>query len=83
MKTDTVGDAVADRIIMLLGEGNIKSYFQLAKNACIPYGTIKSILQRRVKDVKLKTIILIAESLGITVAEFLDDDSFSAGCLDL
>ena len=40
-------------------------------------------MQKRTKGISLKTIIMIADGLKITPAEFIDDDSFCAENLDI
>lgn len=71
----TINDAVVDRLCYYLEERKITQY-KLAILSGIPFATIKSIMQRRTKNITLKTIILLAGGLGISVKEFLDDDSF-------
>lgn len=71
----TINDAVVDRLCYYLEERKLTQY-KLAILSGIPFATIKSIMQRRTKNITLKTIILLAGGLGITVKEFLDDDSF-------
>ena len=39
-------------------------------------------MQRRTNGISLKTIILLADGLGISPAEFIDDESFLAKNLD-
>lgn len=71
----TINDAVVDRLCYYLEERKLTQY-KLAILSGIPFATIKSIMQRRTKNITLKTIILLAGGLGISVKEFLDDDSF-------
>lgn len=71
----TINDAVVDRLCYYLEEKKLTQY-KLAILSGIPFATIKSIMQRRTKNITLKTIILLAGGLGISVKEFLDDDSF-------
>ena len=76
----TITHAVADRISKCIGK---ISEYQLSILSGVPYSTIKSIMQRKTKSVDLKTIILLADGLGIKPSEFIDDDSFLAKNLNL
>ena len=78
----TLNDAVVERLYKYMGEKNLTQY-KLAQLSGIPFPTIKSIMQRRTNGISLKTIILLADGLGISPAEFIDDESFLAKNLDL
>lgn len=78
----TLNDAVVERLYKYMGEKNLTQY-KLAQLSGIPFPTIKSIMQRRTNGISLKTIILLADGLGISSAEFIDDESFLAKNLDL
>ena len=78
----TLNDAVVERLYKYMGEKNLTQY-KLAQLSGIPFPTIKSIMQRRTNGISLKTIILLAYGLGISPAEFIDDESFLAKNLDL
>ena len=78
----TLNDAVVERLYKYMGEKNLTQY-KLAQLSGIPFPTIKSIMQRRTNGISLKTIILLAGGLGISPAEFIDDESFLAKNLDL
>ena len=78
----TLTDVVADRILKYLGENNMTQY-RLAQKSGLPKETIKSIMRRQTKNVTLKTIMMICEGFGITLLEFLDDESFKPENLDL
>ena len=78
----TLTDVVADRILKYLGEKNMTQY-RLAQKSGLPKETIKSIMRRQTKNVTLKTIMMICEGFGITLLEFLDDESFKPENLDL
>ena len=67
-------DLVVDRICVLLGKKNMTQY-RLAIKSGLPLSTVKSIMQRRTKDINLTTLYMICEGLGISVLEFLDDMS--------
>ena len=77
-----LNDAVVERLYKYMGEKNLTQY-KLAQLSGIPFPTIKSIMQRRTNGISLKTIILLAGGLGISPAEFIDDESFLAKNLDL
>ncbi len=78
----TLNDAVVERLYKYMGE-KILTQYKLAQLSGIPFPTIKSIMQRRTNGISLKTIILLADGLGISPAEFIDDESFLAKNLDL
>lgn len=78
----TLNDAVVERLYKYMGEKNLTQY-KLAQLSGIPFPTIKSIMQRRTNGISLKTIILLADGLEISPAEFIDDESFLAKNLDL
>lgn len=68
--------AVVNRLLYYMGERNLTQY-RLAQLSGLPFATVKSIMQRRANGVGLKTLIMLAHGLGMTVSEFLDDPSFS------
>ncbi|MBQ4541363.1 MAG: helix-turn-helix transcriptional regulator [Clostridia bacterium] len=78
----TLNDLVVERLLKFMGERNLTQY-KLAELSGLPYPTIKSIMQKRTKGITLKTIILLANGLNITPAEFINDKAFSAENLDL
>ncbi|MBQ7917795.1 MAG: helix-turn-helix transcriptional regulator [Clostridia bacterium] len=78
----TLNDVIVEKLCKVMGERDLTQY-KLAQLSGIPFPTIKSIMQRRTKGISLKTIILLANGLGMTPAEFLDDTSFLAENLDL
>lgn len=71
----TLNDVVVERLCKYMGEQNLTQY-KLAQLSGIPFPTIKSIMQRRTKGISLKTIILLAHGLGVSPAEFINDESF-------
>ena len=78
----TLNDVVVERLCYYLGKNELTQY-KLAQLSGVPFPTIKSIMQRITKGITLKTIIMIANGLGITPAEFINDSSFQAENLDL
>lgn len=78
----TLNEVVVERLCKYLGEKNLTQY-RLSQLSGVPFPTIKSIMQRRTKGISLKTIIMLANGLGITPSEFINDEMFSADNLDL
>lgn len=78
----TINEAVVERLCKFMGEKNLTQY-KLAQQSGVPFSTIKSIMQRRTKDITLKTIIMLAEGLEISASEFIGDPAFLANNLDL
>ncbi len=78
----SINDAVVERLCKLMGERNLTQY-RLAQLSGIPFPTIKSIMQKRTKGITLKTIIMLADGLGITPSEFINDVSFLSENLNL
>ena len=78
----TLNDAVVERLCALMEEKGLTQY-RLAQLSGVPFPTLKSIMQRRTKGITLKTIILLAEGLGISASEFINTETFSTTNLDL
>lgn len=78
----TINDAFVDRLNVFMEREKLSQY-KLAQMSGVPFPTIKSIMQKRTKDVTLKTVIMIADGLKISPSELLNDPSFSAENLDL
>lgn len=78
----SLNDVLVERILKYMGERNLTQY-KLSQLSCVPFPTIKSIMQKRTKGVTLKTIIMLADGLGIHPSEFINDDAFLAENLDL
>lgn len=68
-----LNEVVIDKLTKYMEEKNISQY-QLAALSGVPYPTIKSIMQHRTSDIKLKTIIMLSQGLGVSLREFLDDE---------
>ncbi len=75
-------DTVVDRILFYLGQKNMSQY-ALAQKSGLPLSTVKSIMQRRTKDINLQTLFQICVGFGISANEFLDDKTFDPQNLDL
>ena len=78
----SINDAIVERLCKYMGEKNLTQY-KLSQLSGIPFPTIKSIMQRRTKDITLKTVIMLADGLGISASEFISDELFSPNNLDL
>ena len=78
----TLNEVVIDRLNFYMGKLNLTQY-ALAQKSGVPFPTIKSIMQRRTKGITLKTIIMLAYGVGVTVSEFLDDELFCYENLEL
>ena len=77
-----ISDAVVERLCKYMGEQDLTQY-KLATLSGLPYATVKSIMQKRTKSIDLRTIILIANGLGIKPSEFIDTEAFWAENLNL
>ena len=77
-----INDAIVTRLNKLMGERNLTQY-RLAELSEIPYPTMKSIMQRRTKDIELSTVVLLSKGLNIKPCELIDDNSFLPENLDL
>ena len=78
----TLNEVVIDRLNFYMGKLNLTQY-ALTQKSGVPFPTIKSIMQRRTKGITLKTVIMLAHGVGVSVSEFLDDDSFNFENLEL
>ena len=78
----TIGEVLVERLCKFMGERNLTQY-RLSQLSGVPFPTIKSIMQGRTNGASLKTIIMLADGLGISPSEFIDDDAFLAKNLNL
>ena len=78
----TLNEVIIDRLNFYMGKLNLTQY-ALAQKSGVPFPTIKSIMQRRTKGIELKTVIMLANGVGVTVSEFLNDESFNYVNLEL
>ena len=78
----TINDVIVERLCKLMGEKNLTQY-RLAQISGIPFPTIKSIMQKRTKNITLKTIIMLAYGFNMSISEFLNSPAFMAENLDL
>lgn len=72
---NSIGDVIVNRLIKFMNEKKLTQY-RLAQLSGVPFPTIKSIMQRRTKDITLKTILMLCAGLQITPSEFFNDESF-------
>jgi len=78
----TINEAVVERLRKFMCEKNLTQY-RLAQLSGVPFATLKSIMQRRTAGISLKTVIMLADGLGMSISEFLDDGVFSPDNLKL
>ena len=76
-----VCDLVIEQLIRFMPK-NMTQY-ELAQKSGLPFSTIKSIFQKRTKNITLKTIIMLSSGLGIKPWDFINNDKFLAENLDL
>lgn len=70
-------EAVAIRLQKLLKQNNLTQY-QLAKRGGIPRSTICVTVGAKQKTVKLDTVYQIADTLGMSIKDFFDDEIFNS-----
>ena len=78
----TVNNAVAKRILTLLGERGMSQY-RLEQESGIQHGSMQCIMNGRNKTVTLSTVIMLARGFGMTLTEFLDDPVFVSEELEI
>ena len=78
----TINDAVALRTLRLMQQRDMTQY-RLEQDAGILHGSMDRILQSKNKTVTLTTLYRLARGFVMTVQEFLDDDVFRRGDLEL
>ncbi|MBQ4325162.1 MAG: helix-turn-helix transcriptional regulator [Clostridia bacterium] len=78
----TVNDAVSKRVVALLKEKNMTQY-RLEQSSGIQHGHMQWIMKGKSKTVTLTTVMMLARGFGMTVLEFLDDDLFREGNLEI
>ena len=71
----TVNDAVVKRIRELLVKKKMTQY-RLEQLSGIQHGHMQWIMSGKSKTVTLSTVLLLANGFGMTVVEFLDNDTF-------
>ena len=78
----TIIEAVSKRLSKLMSERGWSIYKLSRKTGLTPNG-IQVILQMTNSDVKLKTLILLANAFDMRVCEFLDCEDFDYDKLDI
>lgn len=71
-----LANAVGKRIKELLFKKKITQY-KLAKNTCLNFKTLSSLINEKTTDIKLSTIYLCTQHLNITLTEFFNSPLFS------
>ena len=72
----TISEVIVERLLKYMNEKNLSQY-KLAELSGVPYPTIKSIMQKRTKDISLKTVILLAHSLEISASMLIEGEDFN------
>ncbi len=78
----TVNDAVVKRIVGLLAEKQMTQY-RLEQLSGIQHGHMQWIMSGKSKTVTFSTVLRLANGFGMTVVEFLNDDTFLFENLDI
>ena len=73
--------AVALRISNLLIKNNMTRY-ALCKKIVMPEQTLKNIIDERNLDIKLSTLVKIADGFDLSIEEFFQDSLFDKQTLD-
>lgn len=74
--------AVSLRVGKLLTERNI-SLYKLEQESGILHGTMMCIMNGRNKNITLKTVMQIAKGFNMSLLDFLDDELFNEGNIDI
>jgi len=78
----TIVDVVVEKLNYYMGEQNLSQH-KLAVQSGLPYSTVKAIMRKASKTIDFKTIIMLADGLGIHVSEFVSGSKFTTEYLDL
>lgn len=70
-----IKDAIVERFEQLCAEQNIK-YTTLATKAGVTPSTIYSMRNPKRRDISLITVKKLCDGLGVSIADFFDDDMF-------
>lgn len=68
--------AVTTKIVKLLHERNMTRY-ALCKKIAMSESSLKNIIDERYTDIKLSTVMNIADGFDLTLAEFFNDPLFA------
>ena len=78
MKKRKVIEAIAEKINNIVNESNGKlTVNKIASKSCLTQSTVKHIMDKSYKDVKLLTIVRICDGLEIPLKEFFNDKIFN------
>lgn len=75
-------EAVSKRMNQLLLEQN-KTQYRLIKETCLDKKTIQNLNRGKNRDLRMTTVLLIANFFGMTLSEFLDADLFNYENIDV
>jgi len=74
--TFTLTQAVALRTEELLKKNKLSKY-KLGKVTCLDKTTLQSIFKHKTKDIRLSTVLLIANFFNMSLSEFLNIKEFN------
>lgn len=74
--TQTLTQAVAKRTSALLKTNKISKY-KLCKDTCLDKTTLQSIFKHKTKDIRLSTVLLIANFFNMSLSEFFNNTEFN------
>ena len=77
-----INEAVSKKLNLLLDKHKWSTY-KLAKESGLTATAIQNLVYGKYTDVKLSTLILIANAFGLHVAEFLNGSLFDYSNLDI
>jgi len=70
-----IKDAIVERFERLCAQNN-KKYTTLATDAGVTPSTVYSMRNPKRRDISVTTVKKLCDGLGISIAEFFDDDLF-------
>lgn len=73
--TKTLTQAVAKRTEELLKKNKLSKY-KLGKVTCLDKTTLQAIFKHKTKDIRLSTVLLIANFFNMPMSEFLEGTDF-------
>ncbi len=76
-----ISDIVVEQLVKFMPKD--MTQYELAQKSGLPFSTIKSLFQKRTKNITLKTIIMLASGLGIKPWELINTENLLAENLDL
>lgn len=76
-----ISDIVVEQLVKFMPKD--MTQYELAQKSGLPFSTIKSLFQKRTKNITLKTIIMLASGLGIKPWELINTEKLLAENLDL